>query len=130
MILKSFRGKNANISELEALLAQAPAAGKALIEQESWQVRVGNKGEKESANFIDFACDTSVVLNSVDNVGNKTQANPPYVGKKPWSVPYCFDCFEGRRGQVLHSNISATTEIREREFVPGPNGTTFRKRSY
>lgn len=87
MILKSFRGKDADISELEALLAQAPAAGKALIEQESWQVRVGNKWEKESANFIDFACDTSVVLNSVDNVGNKTQANPPYVGKKPWSVP-------------------------------------------
>ena len=81
MILKPFRGKDADISELEALLAQAPGAAKALIEQESWQVRVSKKGEKKSANFIYFACGPTVVLNSVDNFGNKTRGNPLYVGK-------------------------------------------------
>lgn len=87
MILKPFRGKDADTSELEALLAQAPGAAKALIEQESWQVRVSNKGERESAYFIDFDCGPSVILNSVDNFGYKTRANPAFVGKEPWSVP-------------------------------------------
>ncbi len=54
MILKPFRGKDSDIAALETLLATAPAAVKAQIEKELWQVRAGNKGEKESAYYIDF----------------------------------------------------------------------------
>jgi hypothetical protein len=68
MILKPFRGKDTDIAELEALLATAPANAKAQIEQELWRVRAGNKGEKESAYFIDFdsgASKTRIVLHDL-----------------------------------------------------------------
>ncbi len=59
MILKPYRGKDADINELEALLAAATAGDKPRIEQELWRVRAGNKGEKESAYYIDFDCGPS-----------------------------------------------------------------------
>ncbi|MDD5391070.1 MAG: nuclease-related domain-containing protein [Gallionellaceae bacterium] len=54
MILKPFRSKDGVVAELEALLASAPAPIKPKIEQEIRLVRAGNKGEQESAYFIDF----------------------------------------------------------------------------
>lgn len=54
MILKPFRPKDAVVAELEALLESAPALIKPKIEQEIRLVRAGNKGEQESAYFIDF----------------------------------------------------------------------------
>lgn len=59
MILKPYRGKDADINELEALLAAATAGDKPRIEQELWRVRAGSKGEKESAYYIDFDCGPS-----------------------------------------------------------------------
>lgn len=54
MILKPFRPKDVVVAELETLLASAPAPIKPKIEQEIRLVRAGNKGEQESAYFIDF----------------------------------------------------------------------------
>jgi len=54
MILKPFRAKDSTIAELEAFLVSAPASAKTRIEQELRLVRAGNKGEQESAYFIDF----------------------------------------------------------------------------
>lgn len=54
MILKPFRLKDGGVAELETLLATAPTPIKPKIEQEIRRVRAGNKGERESAYFIDF----------------------------------------------------------------------------
>ncbi len=59
MILKPFRPNEVAVTELEALLSTAPPPTKAKIEQEIRFLRAGNKGEQESAYFINFECGPS-----------------------------------------------------------------------
>jgi hypothetical protein len=59
MILKSADDKNAQIQQLEALIAVAPVEHKSKIEQELRNLRAGIKGEQEATYLINFDLEKS-----------------------------------------------------------------------